>query len=106
MFVKGTPVTSAFEDDADRVECALKASVLILVITRTFPNHLETVDGDTGLCGLICLTRNWLSPTPYVFQHRNQLSYIHRVCCHLGNCKTSDWGVAFCSSEKSSSNGE
>ena len=64
MSVKETPVTSAFEDDAARVECALKTSVLIPAIARTCPNHLETVDGDTGLCGLIWLTRNWLSSTP------------------------------------------
>ena len=64
MFVKETPVTSAFEDDADRVECALKTFVLILAIARTCPNHPEAVDGDTGLFGLIWLTGNWLSPTP------------------------------------------
>ena len=51
--VKETPVTSAFEDDADRVECALNISVSIPAIATTCPNHLETVDGDTGLCGLI-----------------------------------------------------
>ena len=38
--------------------------VLIPAIARTCPNHLETVDGDTGLCGLIWLTSNWLSSTP------------------------------------------
>ena len=58
--VKKTPVTLAFEDDADRVECVLNTSVLISVIARTCPNHLEAVEGGIGLCGLICLTRNWL----------------------------------------------
>ena len=64
MSLKETPVTSAAEDDPDRVECALKTSVLIPAIERTCPNHLEIVDGDTGLRGLIWLTRNWLSPIP------------------------------------------
>ena len=57
MFVKETSVTSAFEDDANRV-------ALIHAIARTFPDHLETVYKDTGLCGLIWLTRNCLSLTP------------------------------------------
>ena len=64
MSVKETPVTSAFEDDADQVECALEISVLIPPIARTCPNHLVPVDGDTGLCCLIWLTRNRLSPIP------------------------------------------
>ena len=94
--VKETPFTSAFEDDADRVECTLNTSVLIPAIARTCPNHLETIDGVTSLCGLIWMTRNWLSPIAqhYAFQDRNQLPCIHRACCHLGNCETSDWGVA------------
>ena len=64
MSVKETLVTSVFEDDNAPVECALKTSVLISAIARTCPNHLETVDGDTGLCGVIWLTRIWLSSTP------------------------------------------
>ena len=63
MSVKEIPVTSAFEDDADQVECALEISVLIPPIARTFPNHLVPVDGDTGLCCVIWPTRNRLSPT-------------------------------------------
>ena len=62
--VKENRVTSAFEDDADRVECVLNVSVLIPAIARTCPNHLETVDGDTGLYGLVWLTRNELSTNP------------------------------------------
>ena len=64
MTVKEIPVTSDFEDDAARVECALKTSVLIHAIARICPNHLQTVDRDIGLCGLTWLTRNWLSSTP------------------------------------------
>ena len=37
--VKETLVTSAFGDDADRVECALNPSGSIPVIARTCPNH-------------------------------------------------------------------
>ena len=33
----------------------------------SFPNHLETADGDRGLCALIWSTRNWLSPTLYIW---------------------------------------
>ena len=46
MSVKETPVTSAFEDDADQVMSVLKTSVLVPVIARTCPNHLETLDGE------------------------------------------------------------
>ena len=62
--VKENPVPSAFEDDADRVECVLNASASTPAIARTCPNHLEAVDRNTGLCGLIFLTRSWLSTTP------------------------------------------
>ena len=53
MSVKETPVTSAFEDDADRVERTLNTSVSMSAIARTCGNYPETVDRDTGLCGLI-----------------------------------------------------
>ena len=42
MSVKETPVTSAFKDDANRVECALKIFVLIPAIARTFPYTPQT----------------------------------------------------------------
>ena len=62
--VKETPVTTVFDDDAHQIDCALKVSVYIPTIEKTCPNHLETVDGDKTLCGLIWLTKNGLSPTP------------------------------------------
>ena len=42
-----TPVTSAFKDDAERIECTLNTSVLIPVISSTSFNHLKTIDRDT-----------------------------------------------------------
>ena len=48
---------SVFDDDADQVECFLNAFFLT-AIARSIPNNLRTVDGDTDLRGLTCLTRN------------------------------------------------
>ena len=101
MSVKETADTSTFEDDADRVECACVDNC-----------HCKNLSQPPRNCWRIHLLM-WFNmtdkklgfPNPQALRlSRNRLPCVRRVYCHLENWKTSDWGVAFCSSDQSSWN--
>ena len=48
-----TPALAAAVAAAPRVECALKMLVSMPALSKTVFSHLATVDGATGLCGLM-----------------------------------------------------
>ena len=62
-----TPEASALMDKAPRVECPLKISVSMLVISKICFSHLETSEEGIVLWVFTKLTRTCGSFTPYNF---------------------------------------
>ena len=70
----------AFEEEAPRVEGALKTDVSIPAEERIAFNHLAIVDGTTGVWGLDIDKNSWLGFKPSSVLHRN-VAVLARYCC-------------------------